>query len=95
MNVFRTPGNKTLHYYAKRVLRFIKQTKLSEEWHSFMEKPERERTLEKGATIVAQWFQPEHNIKWEDIAKILDDIALMVTNMSINCRYCFTRLTFR
>lgn len=41
-------------------------------------KPECERTLEKGATIIAQWFQPEQNIHWSDIAKTFDHITNMV-----------------
>ncbi|KAI4462321.1 hypothetical protein MML48_5g00018399 [Holotrichia oblita] len=61
-----------------KVLRYVRQARLAEEWNYFLEKPEQDRTLEKGATIIAQWFQPEQNIHWKDIAKIFDNITNMV-----------------
>lgn len=37
--------------------------------------PSDEQILEKGATIVAQWSQPERHIPYSYISSLLDDIA--------------------
>lgn len=67
-----------MEYYTIKVLRFLRQVKLSEEWEHFMELSEEQQILEKGATLVAQWCQPTLDIKWEDIALQLDNLTAEV-----------------
>ncbi|XP_018329451.1 F-box only protein 21 [Agrilus planipennis] len=73
-----TPGNLTTKYYALKVLKFLKQIRLSEEWETFIALPKELLILEWGATFVAQWCLPHLNIKQQDISKQLDEIAEMV-----------------
>lgn len=73
-----TPGNKTLQYYAMKVLRCIRQYHLAKVWENFMDLPAHQQILEKGAVIVAQWFQPVRDIEWEYIAEKLDDLSTQV-----------------
>ncbi|KAK4876142.1 hypothetical protein RN001_012564 [Aquatica leii] len=73
-----TPGNKTLQYYATKVLRFIRQLHLSTEWEEFVLLPGQYQILEKGATLIAQWCQPTLDIKWSNISSQLDELATQV-----------------
>ncbi|XP_023014893.1 F-box only protein 21 [Leptinotarsa decemlineata] len=70
-----TPGNKTLQYYASKVLRYIRQLHLSKVWKDYISLPESRQVLEIGAVFVAQWCQPNVEITFEDITQKLDKIA--------------------
>ncbi|KAG5871872.1 hypothetical protein JTB14_033878 [Gonioctena quinquepunctata] len=70
-----TSGNKTLQYYASKVLRYIRQLHLSKVWKNYISLPESRQILEIGATFVAQWCQPNMEITFEDITHKLDQIA--------------------
>lgn len=82
---YRTPGNKTLQYYAIKVLRFLRQLHLSDEWAYYLSLPQKKQILEKGAVFVAQWCQPHIEIRWKDIAAKLDNLAKQV-NMNYSLR---------
>jgi hypothetical protein len=73
-----TPGNKTLQYYAYKVLRYIKQLHLTEVWTDYVSLPPEKQILERGAAFVAQWCQPEIDITGDDIASTLDIVAHLV-----------------
>ncbi|XP_076290805.1 F-box only protein 21 [Lasioglossum baleicum] len=68
-------SNLTHRYYGLKVVRYLKQSHLKEEWQKFISLPPREQTLERGATIVAQWSQPERHVTYSYIASLLDEIA--------------------
>nr|CAI5841008.1 unnamed protein product [Callosobruchus analis] len=70
-----TPGNKTLQYYASKVLRFIRQLHLSKVWKNYISLPPQRQILEVGAVFVAQWCQPNVEVTVEDITAKLDQIA--------------------
>ena len=53
----------------------MKQTHLKDEWQKFISLPPKQQTLERGATFVAQWSQPEKNVSYLAISSILDNIA--------------------
>lgn len=72
---YSTPGNKTMQYYAQKVLRHIRQERLSTDWVEYISLPEEMQILEKGAVFVAQWCQPHIEVNWEDVAVELDHIA--------------------
>ncbi|KAF5299790.1 hypothetical protein FQR65_LT19456 [Abscondita terminalis] len=73
-----TPGNKTMQFYATKVLRFIRQLHISMEWEKFIQLPSQQQILEKGATLVAQWCQPTADVKWENVALQMDELAEQV-----------------
>lgn len=64
-----------MQYYAIKVLRYLRQLHLTEEWGLFMALPQKLQTLEKGAVFVAQWCQPNVDVSLKDIANKLDDLA--------------------
>lgn len=68
-------SNLTHRYYALKVIRYLKQTHLKGEWQKFISLPSKQQTLERGATIVAQWSQPERHVSYPTISSILDNIA--------------------
>ncbi|XP_015440165.1 PREDICTED: F-box only protein 21-like [Dufourea novaeangliae] len=68
-------SNLTHRYYVIKVIRYIKQSHLKEEWQKFISLPSKEQTLERGATIVAQWGQPERHVTYSYISLLLDNIA--------------------
>lgn len=75
-----TPGNLTQKYYAVKVLRFIRQLYLESVWFRYISMAPEHRLWEDGATLVAQWCQPNINIDVEMIREELDKIAEMVRN---------------
>lgn len=78
MNLLEIPeitSNLTHRYYALKVLRYMKQSYIKDEWQRFINLPWKQQTFERGATIVAQWSQPEKQISYSHIAEILDSIA--------------------
>ncbi|XP_031849665.1 F-box only protein 21 isoform X2 [Nomia melanderi] len=68
-------NNLTHRYYALKVVEYLKQNHLKKEWQKFISLPPSEQTLEKGATIVAQWGQPERHVTYSYILSLLDTIA--------------------
>lgn len=48
---------------------------MKDEWQKFISLPSKQQTLERGATFVAQWSQPEKNVSYLAISSILDNIA--------------------
>ncbi|KAK9301059.1 hypothetical protein QLX08_006403 [Tetragonisca angustula] len=67
--------NLTHRYYGLKIIRYLKQTHLKDEWQKFISLPPKQQTLERGATFVAQWSQPEKNVSYLAISSILDNIA--------------------
>ncbi|KAK1133940.1 hypothetical protein K0M31_011727 [Melipona bicolor] len=67
--------NLTHRYYGLKIIRYLKQTHLKDEWQKFISLPLKQQTLERGATFVAQWCQPEKNVSYRAISSILDNIA--------------------
>ncbi|XP_068970232.1 F-box only protein 21-like [Bombus flavifrons] len=68
-------SNLTHRYYALKIVRYLKQTHLKDEWKKFLSLPPKQQTLERGATIVAQWSQPERHVSYFAISSALDNIA--------------------
>ena len=68
-------SNLTNKYYAYKVIRYMKQHYLSKEWYRFIKLPVEKQTLEKGATIVAQWSQPERRFSYNHVCGMLNDIV--------------------
>lgn len=68
-------SNLTHRYYALKVVRYMKQNHLKDEWQKFISLPPKQQTLERGATIVAQWSQPERHVSYSTISSALDNIA--------------------
>nr|XP_050868996.1 F-box only protein 21-like isoform X2 [Vespula vulgaris] len=73
--------NLTYRYYAFIILRYLRQNYLTEEWQRFIHFPPNKQILEKGATIVAQWSQPERHVSYSYICSLLDDIANQTKNL--------------
>lgn len=65
----------THRYYALKIVRYLKQAHLKDEWKKFLSLPPKQQTLERGATIVAQWSQPERHVSYFQISSTLDNIA--------------------
>lgn len=75
VNIFFRGSNLTHRYYALKVVRYLKQSHLKNEWQMFISLPLKQQTLERGATIVAQWSQPERHVSHTMISSSLDNIA--------------------
>lgn len=67
--------NLTQKFYAEKVLRFIRQRNLGDEWQKLKNAPPEEQILEKGAVIVAQWCQPTLDVTHEYISTQFDKIT--------------------
>lgn len=70
--------NLTYKYYSKKLLPHLQQRHLKDIWQEFMNYPKEQQLLEKAATIVAQWYQPQKCIFYFDIEALLDNIAQQV-----------------
>ena len=78
MSLIRYPAmasNLTHRYYALKVIRYLKQSHLKNEWQKFISLPAKKQTLEYGATIVAHWSQPERDVSYSSVSSALDNIA--------------------
>ncbi|XP_069673301.1 F-box only protein 21-like isoform X2 [Periplaneta americana] len=71
-------SNLTEKYYTEKVIRYIRQLHLKEEWQDFLTLDLEDQLLEKGAVLVAQWCQPMVEVSYNSIASQLDDIATQV-----------------
>lgn len=65
----------TEKYYAYKIVRHLKQSYLTDEWHKFISLPPEKQLLELGATLVAQWSQPEKHVRYSSVRSMLDDIV--------------------
>lgn len=68
-------SNLTHKFYAEKAIRYIKQTHLTNKWYHFISLPPEEQLLEKAAVMVAQWCQPQEDLRYSKIASQLDEIA--------------------
>ncbi|KAK0090464.1 hypothetical protein PV325_000128 [Microctonus aethiopoides] len=68
-------SNLTHTYYAYKIIRYLRQCYLTDEWEAFVDLPIEEQTLERGALLVSQWSQPEKRVSYSRVSKMLDDIA--------------------
>ncbi|XP_012255244.2 F-box only protein 21-like [Athalia rosae] len=68
-------SNLTHQYYAYKVVRYLRQNYLKEEWRAYVNLPPVEQILEQGAVFVAQWSQPELRIPYSYVSSMLDNIA--------------------
>ncbi|KAF7995108.1 hypothetical protein HCN44_004580 [Aphidius gifuensis] len=68
-------SNLTHKYYAYKVIRYIRQCYLANEWNKFINLPENKQTLERGAILVSQWSQPEKRVSDLIVKSQLDNIA--------------------
>lgn len=53
----------------------MRQNYLADEWHRFVELPPEKQLLEKGATLVAQWSQPDRQVTYSYVCGMLDKIV--------------------
>jgi F-box protein 21 len=53
----------------------MKQDYLTKEWQKFIKLPAQKQLLEQGATLVAQWSQPEKHVSYSYISGMLDNIV--------------------
>lgn len=67
----------------------MRKIMLTPEVLSYLKLPPEKMLLEKGATLIAQWCQPELIIEWEvDVAPQLDNIAERVCRIFVNTNLC-------
>lgn len=71
-------SNLTEKYYTEKVIRYVRQLHLKEEWQEFLALDLEDQLLEKGAVLVAQWCQPMVEVSYNGIASQLDDIGNQV-----------------
>lgn len=69
-----------MQYYSMKVLRHLRQVRLTAEWNDLVGLPEKYQILEKGATFIAQWCLPDVDVTWKSIANHLDALAEEVNN---------------
>lgn len=74
MFIFRE-SNLTDKYYAYKVIRYLRQSYLTDEWNAFLNLSADRQTLERGAILVSQWSQPEKRVSHLSVSLLLDDIA--------------------
>jgi len=67
-------------YCNMKLFLYLRQRSVREKWERFKEQSHREQLLERGATIVAQWFQPQKDVCYSFVRASLDNIALEVLN---------------
>ncbi|XP_044269592.1 F-box only protein 21-like [Tribolium madens] len=75
---FNTPGNLTLQFSARFILRLLNEHYLKNTWDKFKRLPSQEQTLEKIAIFFAQWFHLDIQDVDNHVAKRLNDIANLV-----------------
>ncbi|XP_034947357.1 F-box only protein 21-like [Chelonus insularis] len=86
VNNSSTDVNLTHQYYARKVLRYLKQKHLAKIWSYFTYLPLEKRILEKGAILISQWSQPDQRVSESQITATLDEIA-ETTKQVIKARY--------
>lgn len=79
LHIFRDQ-HLTARYYAKKVLHYLRTTKLDKKWEEFLNRPTNEQTLIEGAVLVSQWGQmelaklPDFPTVIKAIEKIVDQV---------------------
>lgn len=68
----------THRYYSKKLLPYLTQQHLKKVWQEFMNYPKEQQLLERAATIVAQWYQPQKRVFYLDVETSLDNITQQV-----------------
>ncbi|XP_017882457.1 F-box only protein 21-like [Ceratina calcarata] len=84
INFIQSPAiasNLTHRYYAFQVIRYLRQSRLKDEWSKFISMSPTQQTLERAATFVAQWSQPERHISYSTISLTLDSIAMLTKEL--------------
>ena len=74
-------SNLTHRYYALKIVRYLKQSHLKDEWQKFISLPPKQQILERGATIISQWSQPNKHVSYSHISSLLDNIADQVKEL--------------
>lgn len=74
-------SNLTHKYYALKIVRYLKQSHLKDEWQKFISLPPKQQILERGATIISQWSQPNKHVSYSRISSLLDNIADQVKEL--------------
>ncbi|KMQ92357.1 f-box only protein 21-like protein [Lasius niger] len=59
-------------------MRYLMQRSLKKKWDKYKMKPDKEQLLERAATILAQWVQPEKNVSYSCVKASLNSMALEV-----------------
>lgn len=67
--------NLTHRYYGIKILRHLKQHHLQQKWCRMMYRNPETQILERIATFVSNWSQPEQHTSYSYIATLLDNIA--------------------
>lgn len=70
--------NLTYRYYARKVKSYLKIHQLKDGWEKFLELPDEQQHLEKGAMLIAKWILNEEDIDEHNTFSELDNIAQMV-----------------
>lgn len=84
INFIKRPAiasNLTHRYYGFQVIRYLRQSRLKDEWLKFISMSPKQQTLERAATIVAQWSQPERHVSYLSISSTLDNIATLTKEL--------------
>ncbi|XP_025262537.1 uncharacterized protein LOC109609778 [Camponotus floridanus] len=63
-----------------KLFHYLRQCSVREKWERFKKQPHSQQLLERGATIVAQWFQSQKDVFYSFVKASLDNIALEVLN---------------
>ncbi|EFN74721.1 F-box only protein 21, partial [Camponotus floridanus] len=72
--------NLTERYCNMKLFHYLRQCSVREKWERFKKQPHSQQLLERGATIVAQWFQSQKDVFYSFVKASLDNIALEVLN---------------
>lgn len=68
--IFYRNSNLTTRFYTEKVLRYLRQLDLAEQWEEFNNDPPDKQILERGAVIIAQWGQPTEEITDQSIGEM-------------------------
>ncbi|XP_076068987.1 F-box only protein 21-like isoform X2 [Oratosquilla oratoria] len=73
--------NLTEKYYSRKVIIHAHQHVCRQEWAEFLAAPTEEQSLEKGAILLARWFQPHKDVSLKQVRSQLNDIAKEVLTL--------------
>ncbi|XP_029169366.1 uncharacterized protein LOC114939256 [Nylanderia fulva] len=74
----------TKRYCFKKMFHFLRQCLVNAKWEKFKKKPHSKQLIERMATIVAQWLQPEKEVLFSSIKASLNNIKQKVLNQLRN-----------
>lgn len=73
---FRPEGINLMHvYYAWKILKYMKQSRLTDNWRVFINLPAQKQTLERAIAIMVQWCRLKVPASTTYMAVALDEIA--------------------